>query len=148
MSILGWAILAVALAVVEILTTTFFPIFFAISAMVALGISVADGPEWAQWAAFGAVGLALSGFLRPIAQRQFEKGPSLKSRVEELPGRIAIVTTLIDGASLTGAVSIDGQTWTARPESDLAKIAAGTEVEILEVRGATVVVRAHHQSAA
>lgn len=141
MSILGWVLMAVALAVVEIITVTFFPIFFAISALFGLAVAAAGGPEWLQWALFGVGGFALSGVLRPIAKRQFESGPTLKSRVEALPGRVAIVTTAIDGAALTGAVTIDGQVWTARPEQDLAKLGEGTEVEILEVRGATVVVR-------
>lgn len=140
--------LAVALAVVEIITVTFFPIFFTISAMVALVLAVADAPDWSQWAAFGVLGFALSGVLRPIAQRQLKKGPSLKSRVESLPGRTALVTTAIDGPRSIGAVSVDGQTWTARPEQPSALIADGTEVEIVEVRGATVVVRPARELAA
>lgn len=148
MSVLGWAILAVALAVVEIITVTFFPIFFTISALVALVLAVADAPDWSQWAAFGVLGFAFSGLLRPMAQRQLQKGPSLKSRVESLPGREAIVTATIDGQRATGSVLVDGQTWTARPEQGHEVLAEGTEVEIVEVRGATVVVRPANTPAA
>lgn len=148
MSILGWALLAVALAVVEIVTTTFFPIFFAVSALIALGLAAADAPDWSQWLAFGLAGFLFSGLLRPIAKRQFEKGPSLLSLVEQLPGRTALVTTTIDAAHQTGVVSVDGQTWTAVPAPGLATIAAGAEVEITEVRGATVVVRTITEPAA
>ncbi|MDQ8043964.1 MAG: NfeD family protein [Solirubrobacteraceae bacterium] len=141
MSALFWVILAFGLGVIEILSVTFFPIFFTISAIVALFLEIAGASNSAQWATFGVGGLVLSGVLRPIAKRQLEKGPTLKQRNEGLPGRHGVVTTEIGGHEAVGVVSIDGQSWSAKPASGQSgAIPAGADVEIIEVRGATLVV--------
>ena len=141
MSILFWALLAIGLAVIEIVSLTFFPIFFAISAVLAGIAEVAGASPLLQWGIFGVGGLILSAGLRPIARRQMDKGPTLSSNVESLRGRIGTVSTAIDGRSGTGAVNIDGDIWSAKPAGDgLAQIPVGADVEIYEVRGATLVV--------
>lgn len=141
MTILFWVLLAIGLAVIEIVSVTFFPIFFTISALAAAGVQAAGGEPWVQWAVFGLGGLACSAALRPLAKRQLDKGPTLQSGIESMAGRTATVTTLIDGRAGTGAVTIDGQIWSAKPGGDgMGQIAAGADVQIIEVRGATLVV--------
>ncbi len=141
MSILFWVLLAIGLAVIEIVSTTFFPIFFAISAIGAAVAEAAGADPLIQWAIFGLGGFVLSGLLRPIAKRQLDKGPSLQSNVDRLVGRVGAVTQVIDGRAGTGAVTVDGEIWSAKPFGDsLAQIPAGADVEIHEVRGATLIV--------
>ncbi len=141
MSILFWALLAIGLLVVEIVSVTFFPIFFAISAVLAAVAEAAGVDPLYQWLIFGFVGLLLSGMLRPIAKRQLDKGPNLQSSVDKLKGRTASVTTAIDGRSGTGAVTINGEVWSAKPAGNsFGEIPVGADVEIYEVRGATLVV--------
>lgn len=141
MSLLFWVGLAIGLAVIEILSVTFFPIFFSFSALLALGVYAAGGEDWVQWLVFGVGGLVFSAALRPIAKRNLEKGPTLKSRVEAMEGRKGVVQDAIDGRAGTGTVVVDGQVWSAKPAGDaFATIAEGTDVEIHEVRGATLIV--------
>ncbi|MBO9533797.1 MAG: NfeD family protein [Solirubrobacteraceae bacterium] len=140
MSVLFWVLLAIGLAVIEILSVTFFPIFFSFSALLALGVYLADGEDWLQWLVFGVGGLVFSAGLRPIAKRQLEKGPDLKNPVEEMTGQRGVVEVPVDGRSGTGTVRLGGQVWTARPEDAFGQIGAGTDVEVKEVRGATIVV--------
>ncbi|MEH3054814.1 MAG: NfeD family protein [Patulibacter minatonensis] len=141
MSVLFWVVLAIGLGVIEILSVTFFPIFFSVSALIALVVFLVGGPDWSQWLAFGVGGLVLSGFLRPIAKKQLENGPTLKSRVESLEGRKAVVQVPIDGRAGAGTVLVDGQVWSARPAGDgFDAIPAGTDVEITEIKGATLIV--------
>ncbi len=142
MSVLFWVLLAIGLAVIEIVSVTFFPIFFTVSALLALAAFLLDANAGIQWAIFGIGGLALSGLLRPVAKRQLDKGPTLRSGIEQLVGRTGVVTTAIDGHGGVGAVSIDGQVWSARTASATGSepITVGADVEILEVRGATLVV--------
>lgn len=141
MSVLFWILLAIGLAVIEMVSVTFFPIFFAVSAVIAAGLELADVDPLYQWAVFGIGGLVLSGLLRPIAKKQLEKGPSLQSNIDQLNGRSGTVTTPIDGRAGTGAVTIDGEIWSAKPYgNDFAQIAAGVDVQIQEVRGATLIV--------
>ncbi len=141
MSVLFWVVLAIGLAVIEILSVTFFPIFFAASALLALGVYLADGPDWLQWLVFGVGGLVFSGALRPIAKRQLEKGPTLKSNIESMEGRKGVVQEPVDGRANTGTVLVGGAVWSARPAGDdFATIPEGTDVEIHQVRGATLIV--------
>lgn len=142
MSVLFWVILAIGLAVVEIVSVTFFPIFFTASALLALVAFAFDlGAGW-QWGIFGVGGLLLSAGLRPIAKRQMDKGPTLRSGIEELVGRAGVVSAPIDGRAGVGAVTVDGQVWSARAEATAAGpgLQVGDDVLILEVRGATLVV--------
>lgn len=141
MSVLFWVVLAIGLAVIEILSVTFFPIFFSFSALLALGVYLADGPDWLQWAVFGVGGLIFSAALRPIAKRQLESGPTLKSSIESMEGKRGVVQDPIDGRAGTGTVLIGGQVWSAKPAGDaFAVIPEGTDVEIHEVKGATLIV--------
>lgn len=142
MTVLYWVLIALGLAVVEILTVTFFPIFFAASALIAMVVLLLGGPDWAQWAAFGLAGLVLSGALRPLAQRQLAKGPTLKSAVESVVGRAAVVQVAIDGRAGTGTVLVEGgEVWSAAPAGDaFGQIPSGSDVEVQEIRGATLVV--------
>jgi membrane protein implicated in regulation of membrane protease activity len=140
MSILFWVLLAVGLAVIEMLSITFFPIFFSVSAVLALIVYLLDGADWLQWLVFGVGGLLFSAALRPIARRQLQTGPVLKNPVEEMAGRRGVVETPVDGRAGTGTVRLSGQVWTAVPAEEFAQIDAGSDVEIKEVRGATLVV--------
>jgi membrane protein implicated in regulation of membrane protease activity len=141
MSVLFWVVMAVALGVVEIVSVTLFPIFFSISALVALVFYLADLPDWSQWLVFVVGGLLLSVTLRPIAKRQLDRGPTLKQGFDTLVGRHGVLTVAVDSRSNSGTILIDGQSWSARSVSDTAAIIpAGTDVEIREVRGATLIV--------
>ena len=108
--------------------------------LLALAVYLVDGADWLQWLVFGVGGLALSAGLRPIAKRQLEKTPALKNPVEEMAGRRGVIETPVDGRAGTGTVRLGGQVWTAVPAEEFAQIAEGTDVEVKEVRGATVVV--------
>jgi membrane protein implicated in regulation of membrane protease activity len=141
MSFEFWILAAVVLAVLEIASVVFFPIFFAISALGAMVCSIAGAPDGVQWAVFIVGGLALSAFLRPIAKRQLIDGPSRKSNVESLVGQRFVVETAVDGRASTGTVSVRGQSWSARPVADeLSQIPVGAEVLVVEVHGATLLV--------
>ena len=141
MSVLFWALLAIGLLVIEVVSVTFFPIFFAASAALAAVAQAAGVDPLIQWVIFGVGGLAFSGLLRPLAKRQLDKGQSLKSGVESLKGKTASVTIAIDGRAGTGAVSVGGEVWSAKPAgSSLGHIPVGADVEIYEVRGATLIV--------
>ncbi|MBJ7471231.1 MAG: NfeD family protein [Solirubrobacteraceae bacterium] len=141
MSILFWVLMAIGLAVVEIVSVTFFPIFFAASALLAAVVHVSGGSPLLEWAVFGLGGVVLSFGLRPLAKRQLDKGPTLQNSIATMKGRAGVVSTAIDGRAGTGAVTVDGEVWSAKPAGNgLGQIPAGADVEIHEVRGATLIV--------
>jgi membrane protein implicated in regulation of membrane protease activity len=69
---------------------------------------------------------------RPVSRRA--PAPSA------LVGRTALVLERIANDEGVGCVGIDGQVWTARAFDGEQRIAAGEEVEVVEIRGATALV--------
>jgi len=60
-----------------------------------------------------------------------------------LVGHTGAVTQDVDNDRNQGAIRLDeGEVWTARTEDGAPALAAGTRIEIIEIRGATAVVKA------
>ncbi len=133
-----WLIAAVGFAVVEILTTTLFVGPFAVGALVAMIVSLSGGSVLVQLIVFiGASVLAL-GIVRPIAHRHLRMPPELRTGAGRLIGREALVVDAVDRDA--GTVKIEGEVWSARPYLQDAILAAGTRVQVVEIRGAIALV--------
>ncbi len=134
-----WLIVAVAFAVGEIATLSFFLAPFAGGAPVAASSRGAGGTTALSWVAFLVVSVALLAALRPLALRHRRQAPSLKTGTAALVGRTATVVERI-ATTDAGCVRLDGEIWTARPYDEDAVFEAGTRVQVLEIRGATALV--------
>ena len=77
---------------------------------------------------------------RPALIRLMEKR-KLKTNVETIPGKTAIVAEKIDNLNSTGSVEINGLSWTARSENNDEIISVGSTVEVLRVEGVKVIVK-------
>ena len=133
-----WLIVAVVFAVGEIATLGFFLAPFAGGALVAAVVSGAGAGTGLSWVAFLLVSIALLAALRPIALRHRKQAPSLRTGTAALVGRSATVVEAV-GAD-EGCIRLDGEIWTARPYDEDQVFAAGTRVQVLEIRGATALV--------
>lgn len=128
-----------ALLIAEATTTAFVAIYFGIAAAIAAVLALIGLPVLVQLIAFG--GVAVGGMLltRPALSRVMGATPVLRTGVDAMRGRHGVVTKPI--AELEpGQVRIDGETWTARSYFDGEQIAAGTRVEVVEVKGVTALV--------
>ncbi len=133
-----WLIAAVAFGAGEVLTLGFFLAPFAVGALVAAIVSAAGAGVVVAGIVFLAVSLAALGAIRPIAKRHRTTPARLRTGTAALVGRTAtVVEPVSDGA---GCVKIDGEVWTARPYDEDQVFAAGTRVQVLEIRGATALV--------
>jgi membrane protein implicated in regulation of membrane protease activity len=134
-----WAIVAVGLAIGEILTPGLFflgPI--AVAAVVA-GITAAVGANLAiQLIAFIVASLASLAVLRPLARRHLRMPAHLRTGTEALMGAKATVLERVD--SNGGRVRIGGEVWTARAYMDDQVIEPGRRVEVVKIEGATALV--------
>lgn len=137
-----WVILALILVIVEIFTSGFVIICFAVgSAAAAVASCCSSGIEgqllWFSVATF----LAFIA-VRPLLLRSFKKGKSgRKSGIEALEGREAIVTERISYMENSGRVAIDGDDWKAVAtdrdeiiEKGQKVIVTGVDSVILKVR--------------
>ena len=134
-----WAIVAVLLAVGEIFTPGLFflgPI--ALAALASTVVAAVGGPVWLQIVVFGVGSFAAVGLLRPIARRHLTMPRAIRTGAAALEGAKAIVLQRVDGRG--GRVKIGGEEWSARSYMPDEEFDVGTEVEVVQIQGATALV--------
>ena len=134
-----WAIVAVGLAVGEILTPGLFflgPV--ALAAVVAAIVAAVGAGAAIQLLVFILGALGSLAFLRPIARAHLHVPALVRTGTAALVGAKATVLQRVDGSG--GRVRIGGEEWTARPYMDGEVFEPGTQVEVAEIKGATALV--------
>lgn len=139
-----WLILGALFIVAEIFTSGFVLLWFGIGAIIAalLALTGLIGLPL-QIIVFLAVSVALSIASRTIFERVFMRGSpgrELKTGMDNLPGRIAVVVTSSSGALGEAAVRVYGSTWRAYPVEGEEPLNEGEKVRIERVEGASVYV--------
>ena len=89
---------------------------------------------------FLAVSIVLLVFTRPLAVKYFNKD-RVRTNVESMIGRQAIVVSEIDNLQGIGQVTVGGQEWSARSEDDSKNLTVGPVVEVVAVNGVKLIVR-------
>jgi membrane protein implicated in regulation of membrane protease activity len=135
-----WLVLAVVFGVGEIATLGFFLAPFAGGAAIAAVVSAAGVGFVGSAAVFLLVSIILLLALRPVARRQLRTPPQIRTGTAALVGKPAMVLERIANHEGVGCVRIDGEVWTARSYMDDETYEAGTQVQVVEIRGATALV--------
>jgi membrane protein implicated in regulation of membrane protease activity len=136
---LVWVVVAVGLAIGEVLTPGLF--FLGPVALAAAAAAVASGLGAGTVASVLVflVGALLSlALLRPIARRHVHMPILSRTGTDALVGRKAVVTRRVDGAG--GRVRIGGEEWSARSYLDGEVYAEGSTVDVVRIEGATALV--------
>ena len=128
-----WLVAAVLFGIVEALTAGLVSIWFVAGSAAALIGAFLGAGIGAQVALFLAVSAAALAATRPLVRR-FSKDGTVATNADRALGETAKVTEAIDNAASTGAVYVDGKTWTAR-SADGAVIPEGAMVEIMRMEG-------------
>jgi membrane protein implicated in regulation of membrane protease activity len=134
-----WVIVAVVLAIGEILTPGLFflgPV--ALAAAAAAVAAVVGAAVVAQTIVFLAGALAALAFLRPIARAHLSMPHAIRTGTAALVGAKAVVVQRVD--STGGRVKIGGEEWSARSFADDEVFEPGQRVEVAEIQGATALV--------
>ena len=126
-------------AFVEAATLTLVSIWFAAGALAATFAAYAGASLTVQLILFVGVSIAACVAVRPLARR-FVAPNVVPTNADRLLGAEARVTEEIDNAAPSGAVYVDGKTWTAR-SSGGERIPAGELVEIERMEGVKLLVR-------
>ena len=140
MEIMVWLILLIVFVVIEVFTLGLTTIWFAGGALVAMLAALLNAPVWLQICVFVIVSLVLLFFTRPIAVKYFNKD-RIKTNVESLVGKPAIVISEIDNLQGIGQVMVNGQEWTARSCEDSEKIQVGAVVTVIAINGVKLIVK-------
>lgn len=99
-----------------------------------------QGTFAAQAVSFFVISLALLILARPVLDKAMKKN-QVKTNIDSLIGEKAKVTEIINNIDETGAVFINGLTWTARSEDSNKIIEPGEVVEIKAVSGVKLIVQ-------
>jgi membrane protein implicated in regulation of membrane protease activity len=134
-----WLVVAVVLAIAEVVTLTFVLGMLACGAAAAAVAGAAGAPVAVDFIVFAAVSASLLALVLPAARRHRHMPPSIRSGTARLIGSRAMTLSEVDTAN-GGQVRIGGETWTARPYDEGLHIAAGEWVDVLAIDGVTAVV--------
>lgn len=140
--IMFWLILLIVCIGIEVATLGLTTIWFAGGALAAIIAAALNAPLVVQIVLFILVSLVLLFFTRPVAVRYFNRD-RIRTNVESLVGKQAIVTGEIDNLHSMGQVTLNGQEWTARSFDEKEKIPTGTVVDVLAINGVKLIVRKH-----
>ena len=130
----------VIFAVVEAATAGLVSIWFVAGSVAGLIAAIAGAGLLAQLVWFLAVSAAALALTRPLVKK-ISAGRAVPTNADRVLGESAKVTETIDNDNSTGAVYVDGKTWTAR-STDGAVIPAGSRVRVRRLEGVTLLVRA------
>ena len=133
-----WLIVAAVLGVAELLTTTLSFGLIAVAAVAAAVVGAFHLSFALQLVAFAVAAGAGLGLVRPIAIKHVKQPPALRTGAAALVGRSAIVSEEVTEHS--GRVRIDGEEWSSRPYDESLVIPVGTKVDVMQIKGATVLV--------
>ena len=130
----------VIFAVVEAATAGLVSIWFVAGSVAGLIAAIAGAGLLAQLVWFLAVSAAALALTRPLVKK-ISAGRAVPTNADRVLGQTARVTETIDNDRSTGAVYVDGKTWTAR-SVDGAVIPAESRVRVRRLEGVTLLVRA------
>lgn len=133
-----WFAIAVICAVIEGMTLGLTTVWFALSAVLMIFISMLHPPFYVQCVLFALVALLLLFFTRPIALKLLHAKRE-KTNADSLIGKKALVLQTITEWE-KGQVKINGVVWTAA-SVDGAVIPAGDECIIEKIEGVTLIVK-------
>lgn len=142
-----WLILLIVAVLVEVATLGLTSIWFAGGALAAIVAAVLHAPLALQILIFITVSLLLLFFTRPIAVKYFNKD-RVRTNVESMIGRQAIVISEINNLHGIGQVTVNGQEWSARSNDDNIRLVVGAVVEVVAIDGVKLIVKEDEQMAA
>jgi membrane protein implicated in regulation of membrane protease activity len=135
-----WLGIAIVLAVAELASMDLVLLMLALGAVVGMVVALATLGGVAQIVIAGAAAVAALALVRPSLVRRLHSSPTVPLGIDRLVGKQAVVTARITGLE-SGSIRLDGETWTAAVLYDFETLEPGQTVDVVEIRGATAVVR-------
>lgn len=147
MEAIYWLLICVLLIGIELATMGLTTIWFAVGSFAAFIAAIAGGNLFVQLLVLIIVSLVLLYFTRPLVVK-YLNNRTVKTNIESLIGKIAVVTEDISNMENKGQASVNGQNWMARSVDDSVGFVQGEQVEIVEIRGVKLIVKKRNYSAA
>jgi membrane protein implicated in regulation of membrane protease activity len=142
-----WLLVVAVFSIGEIVVAgSFFFLPFAAGALIATIVAFSGGSIALQWLLFVIVSAIASASLIPLRRHLDRTEPQNGIGARRLLGQQAqVLTDIPAGPSATGSVRLGREEWRAESVDQVA-ISAGSVVEVVDVRGTSVVVRIDPQT--
>lgn len=134
-----WLVILAIMIVLEIISLGLTTIWFGIGAIGAAVVAWMGYGIWVQLFVFAVLSVIAMAVFRPIAVRYLNRDKE-KTNVEDVVGKIVVVTKEIDNEQATGEVRLNGIEWTARSE-DGRVIPKEDKVTVVSVEGVKLIVK-------
>ena len=140
-----WLGAIVLFGVAEVVTEGMISIWFVAGSLAGLVTCMSGwalgglSPEATQVLVFAVVSAAALVLTRPLV-RSFMTRPHVPTNLDRVLGMVGKVTEAVDNERASGAVYVDGKTWTAR-SADGSAIPAGTQVKVQKIEGVKLLVQ-------
>ena len=140
-----WLGAIVLFGVAEVVTEGMISIWFVAGSLAGLVTCMSGwalgglSPEATQVLVFAVVSAAALVLTRPLVRR-FMTRPHVPTNLDRVLGMVGKVTEAVDNERASGAVYVDGKTWTAR-SADGSVIPAGTQVKVQKIEGVKLLVQ-------
>ncbi len=128
-----WLGIVIILAIIECLTINLTTIWFVLSGIIALIISIFTDSFLLQFGLFSILGVILMILTKPLLTKKL-KVKSVRTNLDRIIGMEGVVTETIQPFE-PGEVKVDGKRWTAIAKT---MIETGTLVRIDEISGVKV----------
>lgn len=133
-----WLVAAGVLAIAEALSLDLVLIMCAAAALLGAGSAALGAPVALQVAVFAVSAVGLLFVVRPAAKRHLEVTSHVKTGIEALVGREAVVVQAVDAHG--GRVKLAGEEWSAQAYDVTQVLEVGRVVRVMEINGATAIV--------
>lgn len=133
-----WIVAMVVFLVIEAATVGLASIWFAVGALFAMVATMLNAPVWLQIVVFIVASAAMLYFTRPLVKKYINNKVQ-PTNADMLIGKECRVVEAIDNVAGTGAVYVDGKTWTARSIADEV-IPEGELVKAEQIQGVKLIV--------
>lgn len=143
---IGWIIVMVIAAVVELLTAAMVSVWFVAGAAAAFLLSFFPVPPLGQWLCFALVSLAVLLLFRKKAVQRIQ-GNHVATNTDSLVGQILTVQETVDNEKETGRIGFRDQEWMARTETAGQIISAGSRAQVLRIEGVRLIVKPAEEQA-
>jgi membrane protein implicated in regulation of membrane protease activity len=134
-----WLVLAVGLGAAELLSLDLILLMLAVGCFAGALTGAIGAAVLVQVLVAGGASVAMLALVRPNLVKRLHTGPDLKLGHAKLVGRQAVVTEEVT-SQRPGRVKLAGEIWSAEPYDDSLTIEPGQTVEVLAIKGATVLV--------
>lgn len=133
-----WIIAMVVFLIIEAVTVGIASIWFAVGALFAMVTAMLGAELWIQIAVFIIVSAVTLYFTRPLVKKYINNKVE-PTNADMIIGKECRVVETVDNISGTGAVYVDGKTWTARSADDEV-IGEGELVKAIRIEGVKLIV--------